>query len=427
MKRLALLRMAWITLHRDRLGLALYAIVPIVFLSIFATVFSGFGRNGENKVMVALLDLDGSGPAKRLIEAAREATRINIVSIEGDGSEAVDREIARGTYPAGIIIPAGFGRSLANPSGAIEPLEVRFDPANPIAPELARGVLATSAWKGLASELLGREIKVLEMVAGPMTPRQEGLARSLRNARVGGDGDQDDEVSTTIGRIAASAQVPIDATSVKVGQGAPSLVTYYTAAIGVMFMLFSALSTTGWLLEEHERGILDRLRASGIGPWSMVLNRFVFAIIVGVVQIVVMLAWAAVVFDVSFFSLRQLVSLSILLPVVAAGAAGLGMLITGIARTRRQQTTIGTITVLVLSAVGGSMIPTFLMPSSLRAIGDWAFNARSITALQQVLWYTTPGDTLVAMLGRIAPAIALILTTTVVCLVGARIAIARWR
>ncbi len=192
-------------------------------------------------------------------------------------------------------------------------------------------------------------------------------------------------------------------------------------------LIFSALSTTGWLLEEHERGILDRLRASGIGPWSMVLNRFLFAIVVGVVQIAVMLAWAAAVFDVRFFSFRQLVSLAILVPVVAGGAAGLGMLITGLARTRRQQTTIGTITVLVLSAIGGSMIPTFLMPGSLKAVGDWAFNARSISALQQVLWYTPPDDTLAAMLGRIAPAIGLIVTTTVVCLVGARIAIARWR
>ena len=60
MRRFALLRMAWITLHRDRLGFALYAIVPIVFLSIFATVFQGFGRNGENKVRVAILDLDQS-------------------------------------------------------------------------------------------------------------------------------------------------------------------------------------------------------------------------------------------------------------------------------------------------------------------------------------------------------------------------------
>jgi ABC-2 type transport system permease protein len=335
--------------------------------------------------------------------------------------------ISGGAFPAGIVIPEGFGASLANPANRIAPLEVRFDPANPIAPQLARGAMATASWEGLASELLGREIKVLAMVAGPLTSRQQELARTLGSSDREETAQGRTEVSAAIARIAASAQIPIDSTPVQVGQGAPSLVTYYTAAIGVMFMLFSALSSTGWLLEEHERGILDRLRASGIGPWSLVLNRFLFSIIVGVVQIIVMLAWAAAVFDVRFFSFRQLVSLAILVPVVAAGAAGLGMLITGLARTRRQQTTIGTITVLVLSAVGGSMVPAFMMPSSLQALGEWAFNARSISALQQVLWYTTPADTLAAMLGRIAPSMGLIATTTVACLVGARIAIARWR
>ena len=81
-----------------------------------------------------------------------------------------------------------------------------------------------------------------------------------------------------VARLAEATQVPIDGGPVTVGQGGPSLVTYYTAAIGVMFMLFSALSTTGWLLEDQERGVLDRMRASGIGPWSVLLNRFVFAV-----------------------------------------------------------------------------------------------------------------------------------------------------
>jgi ABC-2 type transport system permease protein len=112
---------------------------------------------------------------------------------------------------------------------------------------------------------------------------------------------------------------------------------------------------------------------------------------------------------------------------VAAAAAGLGLLITGLARTRRQQTTIGTITVLILSAVGGSMIPSFMMPPSLQAIGDWAFNARAIAAMQQVLWYTTPTDTTASMLIRIGPALGLIAITTGACLVGARILVARWR
>ena len=424
MKRLALLRMAWLTLRRDRLGLALYAAVPIIFLSIFATVFQGFGRHGENRVRIAVLDLDRTDASTRLIDAARAGTdRIQLESLEGEVADVLDGVVASGVYPAGVLIPAGFGAALAEPASSIPSLVVRFDPANPIAPEFAQGVLSGATWSGLSAELLGRQIRVLELAAGPLTDRQRMVLAGLESARADADG----AAAATVGRIAEAARVPIDSDPVEIGQGAPSLVTYYTAAIGVMFMLFSALSTTGWLLEEHERGILDRLRASGIGPWSVILNRFLFAVLVGSVQIAVMLAWAAAVFGVRFFSIRQVISLGILVPSVAAAAAGLGLLITGLARTRRQQTTIGTITVLILSAVGGSMIPSFMMPPSMQAIGDWAFNARAIAAMQQVLWYTTPTDTTASMLIRIGPALGLIAITTVACLVGARILVARWR
>jgi ABC-2 type transport system permease protein len=416
--------MAWLTLRRDRLGLALYAAVPIIFLSIFATVFQGFGRHGENQVRIAVLDLDRSDASARLLDAARSGSdRIALQTLEGDDPVMLDAVVASGAFPAGVLIPSGLGASLSDPASSIPPLVVRFDPANPIAPEFAQGVLSGAAWTGLSAELLGRQIRVLELAAGPLTERQRNVLAALRSARE----DVDGPGAAMVGRVADAARIPVESAPVEVGQGGPSLVTYYTAAIGVMFMLFSALSTTGWLLEEHERGILDRLRASGIGPWSVILNRFLFAILVGTLQIAVMLGWAAAAFGVRFFSIRQLVSLGILVPSVAAAAAGLGLLITGLARTRRQQTTIGTIAVLILSAVGGSMIPTFMMPPSLQAIGDWAFNARAITAMQQVLWYTTPADTTAAMLTRIGPALGLIGVTTVACLIGARILVARWR
>lgn len=421
-----MLRIAWITLRRDRLGLALYAIVPIVFLSIFATVFQGFGRHGENRVRVALLDLDRTAASARLVEAARTGSdRLELESIDTDDPEMMDVLVAGGGFPAGITIPAGFAEALGDPAATIPPLIVRFDPANPIAPEFAQGVLAGAAAIGLAPELLGRQIRVLESVAGPLSDRQRGLLSAL-DATLDATVDPG-LVGDMVAQVAGSGRVPIEASPVELGDGAPSLVTYYTAAIGVMFMLFSALSTTGWLLEEHERGILDRWRASGIGSWSVVLNRFLFAVIVGVVQVAVMLAWAAAVFGVRFFTLRQGVALMILVPAIAAAAAALGMFITGLARTRRQQTTIGTITVLVLSAVGGSMIPSFMMPPSLQAVGEWAFNARAIAAMQQILWYTSPGDTVVSMLGRIAPALLLIVGTAATLLIGARMLVGRWR
>jgi ABC-2 type transport system permease protein len=423
-KRLALLRMAWLTLRRDRLGVALYAAVPIIFLSIFATVFQGFGRHGENRVRIAVLDLDRTVASGRLVAAARDGSdRIALEVLEGDDPDVVDALVASGAFPAGVVIPRGLAASLGDPLAEIPALVVRFDPANPIAPEFAQGVLSGAAWTGLSAELLGRQIRVLEFAAGPLTDRQRGVLTALESATGGGNA----AATELVERVVGSARIPVESAPVEIGQGAPSLVSYYTAAIGVMFMLFSALSTTGWLLEEHERGILDRLRASGIGPWSVILNRFLFAVLVGTAQISVMLAWAAAAFGVRFFSIRQVVSLLILVPSIAAAAAGLGLLITGLARTRRQQTTIGTIAVLILSAVGGSMIPSFMMPPSLQAIGDWAFNARAIAAMQQVLWYTTPTDTTAAMLGRIAPALGLVAATTVACLVGARVLVARWR
>ena len=123
MKRLALLRISWITLYRDRLGVLLYALVPIIFLTIFASVFQGFGRNGESKVRIAILDLDGSPAARSLEAAVRESSdRIDLVEIDGDDVTAADREVASGSFPAAVVIPAGFGAAVGKATAAIPPL-----------------------------------------------------------------------------------------------------------------------------------------------------------------------------------------------------------------------------------------------------------------------------------------------------------------
>ena len=182
MKRLALLRIAWITLHRDRLGLLLYAMVPIIFLSIFASVFQGFGRNGDNQIRIALLDLDQSAASKALEVAVKESSaRVNLETIKGADVAAADRQVASGAFPAAVIIPSGFGAALSDPTAKIPPLQVRFDPANPIAPDFAKGVLAAATWKGLAPQMLGREIRVLEMITGELTAPQRKLAESLQS------------------------------------------------------------------------------------------------------------------------------------------------------------------------------------------------------------------------------------------------------
>ena len=63
-----LLRIGWINLRRDRVAQALTFILPIVFFSIFATVFGGQGDATTARIRIAVVDEDHS-------EFSREADR----------------------------------------------------------------------------------------------------------------------------------------------------------------------------------------------------------------------------------------------------------------------------------------------------------------------------------------------------------------
>lgn len=196
--------------------------------------------------------------------------------------------------------------------------------------------------------------------------------------------------------------------------------TYYTGAIGMMFLMFSASTICGSLLEERENGLTARFTALGIGPMQMILGRFLFATLAGIVQFLIMLAWAAAIFHVSFFAPNQLIALALLVPGSAAAAAGLGLVVTTPCSTRRQQATVSTIIVLLLSALGGSMVPSFMLPQYMQDAGAFVFNWWAINAFQQVLWYSAPEDAIMVVLGRIDVALIFLAGMSVAGLVFAR-------
>ena len=151
------MHLLWTVLRRDRLGVALFAVVPIVFLTIFGLAFGGLGSN-DVSIKIAVLDLDQSIQSKMLIQAVEdESKHLKLIKLSGTDAAAATSTVRNGTYPAAVIIPKGFGESLLA-TGAILPLELIFDPSNPIAPSLAQGTLIEAAAEGLGAAFLVRRL-----------------------------------------------------------------------------------------------------------------------------------------------------------------------------------------------------------------------------------------------------------------------------
>jgi ABC-type multidrug transport system permease subunit len=197
-----------------------------------------------------------------------------------------------------------------------------------------------------------------------------------------------------------------------------SLISFYAAGIGVMFLLFSAVGGAGGaLLEEAESGTLERLLSTNIGMSGLLAGKWVFLSIVGVAQLTVMFLWGRVAFGLPLF--KHIPGFLVMTVVTAGAAAALGLVLATLARTRAQLSGFSTILILTMSALGGSMFPRFLMSESMQKVGLMTFNAWALDGYLKVFWRNAP-------IWQLWPQVLVLLTLTLVFLSLARLLARRW-
>ena len=164
-----------------------------------------------------------------------------------------------------------------------------------------------------------------------------------------------------------------------------SLISFYAAGIGVMFLLFSAVGGAGGaLLDEAESGTLERLLSTNIGMTGLLAGKWLFLMLVGTAQLTVMFLWGRVAFGLPLFS--HLPGFLVMTVVTAGAAAALGLVLATLARSRAQLSGFSTILILTMSALGGSMFPRFLMSETMQKIGLVTFNAWALDGYLKVFW-----------------------------------------
>jgi ABC-2 type transport system permease protein len=206
----------------------------------------------------------------------------------------------------------------------------------------------------------------------------------------------------------------------------PSIVSYYAAGIGVMFLLFSMAGAASVLLQEEESGTLERLLSSNVDMGTLLAGNWIFFTIVGVVQLSVMFVWGALVFGLDLFTAKHLLGFLCMSLVTAAAAAAFGLMLATAAKSRSQLNGISTVVILIMSALGGSMVPRFAMPDFMNTTALFTFNGWALDGYLKIFWYDDPAASLISSLLSLAPQLAMLAAMTAVFFTIARILAKRW-
>jgi len=364
----AILSAMVLTLLRDRGALVMTFILPPLLFLLFAAVFSGAGGEG-GALTVAVARTSPTANAAAFVEALAKAPDTTLVLASGaDASGEVDALVAASSADVGLIVRGDPGIATAE-----APLVIVTDPGRAVAGAVLTARIHHLLTAALPHLAMARVAQQIEVLVGPFSAEQKArLAEAVAHAPE---------------LVAKGGAELMERRSVPRSSAQPG-VTYYAGAIALLFLLFTAVQGAASLVDERRSGVFDRIVMSEGGVAALVAGKFAFLVLQGLALATVLFAVAQLVYGVDVTG-RALTWLLVSLA-AAAAAAGVALPLAALSRTRQQAQTLSTFVVLLLSAVGGSMAPRFLMPQWLQRLGDLTPTAWGITAYQDVLWRGAP-------------------------------------
>ena len=343
----------------SRSEILFFVLLPILFTVLVGQFSSGQG-DADQRVVVLVVNQDGSALAADLIDAINSSTAIRAEVLEaGEAARRFDDRDA----PALVTIPPGFEAALR--SGQPVELAMQTDSTNLNSLVAEQGVRAAAGVVGrpLAAALLS--VEQAEQVR-PFAGDAERIAffdSSLAAAR----------------DLTASAPVRIETTSA-VEADDSSFNGYAFAASGqlILWTLIPLLGTAALFAFERETGTLQRLLTTATRKPTYLSGVITGQLGMGLVQMAILVGFGALVLKIDWGENPP--ALAAVLVAFGLAAVAMGVMLGTLVKTSSQANGVSIMLGMTLGLLGGCMWPLEFFPPAAQRLAHllpttWAMEA----------------------------------------------------
>lgn len=347
-------------LCRSKATLAVMFLPGIVLYTVFTNIFSGPAGAGR-PFRVAVIDEDHSDASRELIESLG-ATHMKVIQTtngEPDGppltaEAAKDAIRSRGNYRVALIIPKGYHESpdMLHRPDRHHGIEMYFDELEPMESQIAGGLVQMAAGRHLFTSMFNAGKKGKPATSQPAEADERML-------------------------------IKIDRHSVRVHRLKNAAKHTFLAGLVPMFLLFSAAGAARNMLESLKSGETRRLMAAPIHPAHILLGGLLYMLVIQMIQCYAMYTFAWLVFGVKIWEITG--GLFAVTLCTALATIGFGLMLGSLCKDPDQLDALGTMIILAMSAIGGSMVPRHIMPDWMQKVGLLTINGWSFDGFMSVI------------------------------------------
>jgi len=374
-KLLATVKKEILLLLRDKVGLSVLFLMPVALILVMTLIQdSAFKSINEKGIPVIFVnnDRDSLGNA---IEQGLRSNELCYVSDSIDGkpatSEMAMKAVSEGKFLLGIVIPKGATAAIRkNVSVLVSEALNGADTSHKKQDSVEISILIDPVAK---KSFLSTVTSNLREFISEVKTKIMFETFSEQIAEVIPDKNNAPKNSFQKSQIIHYNEIYASTAAEKI---VPNAVQHNVPAWTIFAMFFIAIPLSGSILKEKTEGSVFRLHTMPTPFLLLVNGKIIVYVFVCLIQFLLMLA-------VGKFLLPQMglpalvlgnsiMGIFILTLATAFAATGFGVAVGTLAATEHQAAIMGSLSILLLSALGGIWVPSYVMPELMRNISAWS-------------------------------------------------------